>query len=377
MLSFEVVPGKKLGPFVLGMPIGQAIRWVQEHEREINLVEFQFGVELEEDVCLDLKDEGLRLHFGGATQTLQSAHVYQLGKLQLTYETKPFAGVRAVDPSLLALYQVFGPSYPGEMLNSTYQLNYPGLGFAFPIPPQFADITEAPVELPDGSVPLADALLLFKGRLQREPEEVSLSKVTAKLPHCAHYLQPVVLEVGKGIRLPAQENLLLPLRCHVQEVRVVLGEPQRTHSKTDARLQIHARENDENRSGEGQHVDPVPDYFMNYTEMGLDVLVCGTTQRVLKYVAHSNLPTHDNFYQYARCNWTLVGEDGEAITYYDVWSEETRKRMGIDPETQPVVHNRPAERGQHHLSTYFYGRSGLIVEVLKSDQIETVQIDCK
>jgi hypothetical protein len=144
------------------MPIGRAIQWVQEHERAINLVEFQFGVGLEHDVCLDLKDEGLRLHFGGLTQTLQVVAVYQLGKVQLTYETAPFAGVRAVEPSLLALYQVFGPSYPGCWGEEGYQLNYPGLGFAFPIPPAL-HLPEAPVELADGSVPLAAALSVFKG----------------------------------------------------------------------------------------------------------------------------------------------------------------------------------------------------------------------
>jgi hypothetical protein len=201
---------------------------------------------------------------------------------------------------------------------------------------------------------------------------VSLSKVTAKLPHCAHYLQPVILTVGEGLRLPAQEDARLPLRCHVQEVLVVLGEPQRTHSKTDGRLQIHAVEG-ESREAEEEE----PDYFLNYTELGLDVLICGTTQRVLKFVAHSNLPTHDNFYQYARCNWTVVGEEGRPVSYQDTWTEDVRKRLGIDEQTQPVVHNRPADRGQHHLSSYFYGRSGLIVEVLKTDQMETVQIDCK
>lgn len=35
----DIVPSKRLGPFVLGMPVGQTLEYLQEHEREISSVQ--------------------------------------------------------------------------------------------------------------------------------------------------------------------------------------------------------------------------------------------------------------------------------------------------------------------------------------------------
>jgi hypothetical protein len=103
------------------------------------------------------------------------------------------------------------------------------------------------------------------------------------------------------------------------------------------------------------------------------VLLDGTAHRARKFVCHSNAPQHDNFLQYARANWAVAGPAGTVAAPGRPWDEATRAALGIAPGADPVVHSRP-DRTLTHLSTAFFGRDGLIVEVLKNGQIESVQI---
>jgi hypothetical protein len=248
--GMDIVPGKRVGPFVLGMPVGAAIDYVQGHEREISAVQLQLGAGLDEDFALDLREEGLRLHFDGVLQTLRCVHVYELGRLALSYEGRPVAGPRAAEPSLVALLAAFGPSYPGQLAGPRYHLNYPGVGFVLPVLPGLAaqGRPDGPLEAPlqEGSVAVARELLVFRGKQLAAPQDVPLGKVTNALPGCASYFREVLLRPGVGLELPGAAAgggpLLLPLGCGAQDVRVVLGEPDRVFDKTDARLRIHAEE---------------------------------------------------------------------------------------------------------------------------------------
>ncbi len=380
----DIVPGKRLGPFVLGMPVGQAIEYVQEHEREVSSVVMLLGAGLNEDFALELREEGVRLHFDGTLQTLRFVHVYELGRLALSYEGKPVAGPRAPEPSLVALLAAFGPSYPGMLRGQRYELNYPGVGFVLPVLPGLAaqGRPDGPLEAPlqEGSVAVAREMLVFRGKQLGAPQDVSLGKITQALPGCSGYFREVVLRVGAGLELPGAGQggsaLLLPLGCGAQDVRTVLGEPDRVFDKTDARLRIHAEEEGGKGGAAGEETDEGGggDYFFNYTGLGLDVLLDGQSHRAVKFVAHSNAPQHDNFQQYARANWRVAGPDGAVLASLSrPWSPETRSALGIAPDVDPVVHSRP-DRTLTHLSTSFFGRDGLIVEVLKNNQIESVQI---
>lgn len=325
------------------------------------------------DICVDMPEQGTRLHFDSRLQTLKYAHVYDLTKLRLMYQGKYFTGPKAQDPSLLAIYGAFGPSYPGIFDNkaSNYCLNYPGVGFVFPIPQQFGPLYEggeAPVELPDKTAPIASQMFVFKGKALSAPEEVSLSKITNALPDCELYFEPVTLRVGKGLEFPSR-NLFLPLLSGTQDVIAVLGGPDKTYSKTENKLNIHS---------ERSTPPLVSSYFYNYFSFGIDVLFDGQTHKAIKFVVHSNYPTHDSFNQYSKCNWTVVTEGGGIITSHHRWNAEVKEALSIG-DVAPVVHNRPAggpdDRGLNfHLSTSFYGRDGVILEVMKSNLIESVQL---
>ena len=307
---------------------------------------------------------------------------------------KKVAGARA-EPTLLSLLAAFGPSYPGSLRAGRYELDYPGVGFVLRAGPALlaSGAVDGPLEAPlqEGSVSPASEMLLFRGKHLAFPQDVPLGKVTQTLPGCEHYLEEILLRVGTGIELPGRAATL-GLGCSAQDVRLVLGEPENVFVKTDARLKIHAE--DEGRVGGGggggggglsnsvitamassASETGEEDYFFNYFALGLDVLLDGQTHRAIKFVAHSNAPQHDAFVQYARARWSLALEKGPALlSVGQVLSAEVRASLGLPEKQDPVVHSRPDGAGRSHLSTAFYGRDGVIVEVLKSGQVETVQI---
>lgn len=338
---------------------------------------------MDEDFVLELRDEGIRLHFDGALQTLRLVHAVELGRGPVTfsYEGRAVAGPRAPEASLAALLAAFGPSYPGTLQNGLYHLNYPGVGFVLRAGPALAGVPDGPLEAPmqEGSVALATELFVFRGKQLGSPQDVSLAKITHALPGCEHYLEEVLLRVGRGIELPARQNAVLLLGCSAQDVRMVLGEPESIFVKTDGRLKIHAEDNDgaglQLSGGAGSEPSGEEDYFFNFFALGLDVLLDGQTHRAIKFVAHSNAPQHDSFVQYSRARWSLALDQGPPVlTVGQVLGAEARAALGLPERQDPVVYSRPDGVGRSHLSTAFYGREGVIVEVLKSGQVETVQI---
>lgn len=292
------------------------------------------------------------------------------------------AGPRA-EPSLLALLAAFGPSYPGLLQRGFYHLDYPGVGFVLRAGAALAGVADGPLEAPlqEGSVAAAaHEMLVFRGKHLSAPQDVPLGKVTQALPGCERYLEELQLCAGRGIVLPGRGALLLG--CSAQDVRLALGEPDRVFVKTDARLKIHAAEEGGGgaealqTSGEGEGASGEEDYFFNYFRLGLDVLLDGQTHRAVKLVAHSNAPQHDSFSQYARANWSLAAEEGgpPVLAVGQALGPEARAALGLPSRQDPVVYSRPDGAGRSHLSTAFFGRDGVIVEVLKSGQVETVQI---
>ncbi len=42
MLTMEIIPSKSFGPFSLGMPIGEALSWIQQKNKLISHVELKY-----------------------------------------------------------------------------------------------------------------------------------------------------------------------------------------------------------------------------------------------------------------------------------------------------------------------------------------------
>lgn len=105
---------------------------------------------LEMPVVVNLPDNGIRLRFDGPDQRLRLIEIVDFHRTIFTYKTEPF--IQNLESALHSpnrmrsslmyrrVYQLFGPSYPGEFLPSgdnsamgTYVLSYPGIAFSFPV----------------------------------------------------------------------------------------------------------------------------------------------------------------------------------------------------------------------------------------------------
>ncbi|KHN86875.1 UPF0183 protein T01G9.2 [Toxocara canis] len=112
-----------------------------------------------------------------------------------------------------------------------------------------------------------------------------------------------------------------------------------------------------------------------------DVCFDSMTNRVSKFVLHSNLPGHYDFGIYARCNFSIrVGD--EPLTLTPTSKRESfidRFTEGTDMATQQVVLSRNEKRSRSDAenpfgSTVCYGTNQVIVEVMSNGLIASVTL---
>uniref|UniRef100_A0AC34RBW0 Uncharacterized protein n=1 Tax=Panagrolaimus sp. JU765 TaxID=591449 RepID=A0AC34RBW0_9BILA len=114
-----------------------------------------------------------------------------------------------------------------------------------------------------------------------------------------------------------------------------------------------------------------------------DILIDNDTRRVQKFILHTNIPGHYDFGIYAKCAFTITVPDTNTCIKTDSKLEDFRhifltpdeegEREGI---IKPVVLNKSSTNGGENPfgSTFCYGRSQLIMEVLDNSYIATVII---
>lgn len=89
-----------------------------------------------------------------------------------------------------------------------------------------------------------------------------------------------------------------------QDVCTNLGAPSSVFYKSEDKMKIHspsAHKRVQNRRS---------DFFFNYFTLGLDVLFDARTQKVKKFILHTNYPGHYVFNIYHRCEFKLeLNED--------------------------------------------------------------------
>jgi hypothetical protein len=88
-------------------------------------------------------------------------------RLQMRYATSSIGGP-SVAATFVAVYALFGPTFPGtyNTKRCIYTLFYPGLSFAFPIPAQYTECcqhreAELPLEFPDGTTPVMSRVCIY------------------------------------------------------------------------------------------------------------------------------------------------------------------------------------------------------------------------
>ncbi|CAK9099823.1 PHAF1 protein At3g51130, partial [Durusdinium trenchii] len=439
----EVEPNVRLGWFVLGMGINDAISVLRRQfvpRRPKTQVLYSASKPLERDVVIRVSEMGLQLRFDAKTQRLVLVDVFDVEKSLLSYSSTSFAGPPGgAKHNLLELYNLFGPTYPGSFERDLdcYVLRYQGLCLMFTLPEKykrkFMSSEELPLELPNGESPKLCRVMVYNGLEERKPRVVEASEeVLGSLPLAPElsltsfgprYLEEVCLKIhadGSPTTIQFLRRLRnLKLGSSMQEVVAELGHPAKVFFKSDRRMQIHGKisastpsstaltsptPNDRNSPSMKarsrlQRVDTPPvlspsgaaaglsdvdyfsasDYFLNYFDLGLDLLIDGATHRLKKVVAHSNLPGHSEFSQYNKCEFRVVFERVSIDADVDIEVTQTSDKPVIitpdmkwadvevllGPSGKPMIHDSGVVANPFG-ATHLYAYEGCVFEVARN-----------
>ena len=151
-------------------------------------------------------------------QRLKSIQVYDLGILSLSYSGVTFTGTST--PTFDRIYQLFGPTFPGSMKDIHYLLNYPGLTFTFEIPEKYRKLYEGttqeiPIELPDGSTPISNFMIIYRGKDFNH-------MILPPLKDNNFYYEEVLISLGESIYLEDRKRKIY-FNSSPQDVMSELG----------------------------------------------------------------------------------------------------------------------------------------------------------
>eukprot|EP01116_Phalansterium_solitarium_P022448 TRINITY_DN741_c0_g1_i1.p1 TRINITY_DN741_c0_g1~~TRINITY_DN741_c0_g1_i1.p1 ORF type:complete len:400 (+),score=174.33 TRINITY_DN741_c0_g1_i1:154-1353(+) len=394
VLALDVVPGKKVGPFTLGMPIGEAIGWIQQKNKLISHAELKYNEAepLATDIIVELNEDGLMLRFEPFTQKLKAIEVYDVPKLVLSYAGTEFSGgsgLGARTATLVSVNERFGPTHPGEFQpqRSLYYLHYPGLSFAFVIPRKYAALYSdrnaiPPMEFPDRQTPVANRIYVYAGTDMLKP---------AALPPAPNplYFEEVQVQLDGSLHFMTR-GTTLDFTSTTQDVLSMLGPPTRVFFKQQDLMKIHvggtaSPAQSQLHAPPQQHetvsatVSGSGDYFYNYCALGLDVLFEPRTHRAVKFVLHSNFPAHAEFNTYVKCNFRLLvprptpdAPDACDVINADLKWPAVQKLLApvYGAAGKPVVHSKASPFG----ATLFYGFPHLIFETMKNGHLASLTL---
>ncbi|CAL9760841.1 unnamed protein product, partial [Musa acuminata subsp. burmannicoides] len=313
-ITLDLRPGFGIGPFNLGMPLHEAFAQVEHQPNIYDVVHVKYLDEepLKLDIVISFPDHGFHLRFDPWTQRLRLIEVYDVKRLQMRYANSLIGGPSTL-ATFVAVYALFGPTYPGtyDQVRGIYTLFYPGLSFAFPIPSQYTYCcqngevsAELPLEFPDGTTPVACRVSVYDGSSDSKVGVGSLLDKASvpPLPAGSLYMEEVHAKLGEELWFTVGGQHI-PFGASPQDVWTELGRPCGIHQKQVDQMVIHSAS------------DPRPrttlcgDYFYNYFSRGLDILFDGQTHKIKKFVLHTNFPGHSDFNTYMKCNFVIYDSD--------------------------------------------------------------------
>eukprot|EP00123_Amoebidium_parasiticum_P000783 comp11683_c0_seq1/m.6221 comp11683_c0_seq1/g.6221 ORF comp11683_c0_seq1/g.6221 comp11683_c0_seq1/m.6221 type:complete len:426 (-) comp11683_c0_seq1:175-1452(-) len=412
--KYNVIPGKSIGPFVVGMPLSVAIDYLKQQFREIKSVDLLYSERqpLQVDIVVRLNRDGLQLRFNPSTQRLKIVEVFDPSCVVLSYGGTVFSSAETL-PTFANIYRLFGPSYPGDYdaVQHYYRLSYPGLAFFFPIPSKYDSLYangkgDVPLQFLDGTTPVARRLCIYSEEALNPPQIAN----TAQSPTWP--VEEVLVKPGVGIQL-VQSGAQVLFGDSCQDVLSEIGPPSKVFYKEEDKMKIHARS--------AKSSTKCSDYFYNYFDLGLDILFSATTHTVTKFVLHTNFPCHYDFNVYQKCNFRILirrpdksptqkdpsppavddegtgehvpeykettGTEGEKSARAS-WSDDeaggvfvvtgdttwTSIQSTLGPaHGKPVVYDRGSANNPFG-PTHFFGYSDTIYEVMRNDHVASVTL---
>ncbi|XP_065200197.1 PHAF1 protein CG7083 [Planococcus citri] len=416
MLELDVVPERSLGceqwEFILGMHFSQAVAIIQSQVGVIKGVQVYYSDTnpLDYDLILHLPQDGIRFVFDAVLQRLKLIEVFDMKLVKLKYCNTIFNSSEIL-PTIQEIEQCFGATHPGifDCEKQMFTLNFRGLSFSFDVDSKFqpgiAQCGLGSLQFTTGVSPVVSKMVIYAGNNLKNCTSNDYQGIipvpVVPLPiSCYHGLSYVEKALvlrdrtnTKGIQLTLHmqgsgslrrqritllKDLYFGITC--QDVMSLLGSPSQVFYKSEDKMKIHS-------PNAHLHVKTPrrSDYFFNYFSLGLDILFDAKTQRMKKFILHTNYPGHYNFNMYNRCDFRIclnaekqVPESKKQnskdkvleITAFTKWDDISDLLKHSD---RPVVLNRSGCTNINPFgSTFCYGYQDMIFEVMQNQHIASV-----
>ncbi|TFK55961.1 UPF0183-domain-containing protein [Heliocybe sulcata] len=376
-LDVDIRPGHGLGLFELGSSLWNVLDLLRSLPHIFPQVDIKYDVDSSviTPVVLHIRPH-LDLLFSGHHQRLHTICVRRLRDphppLIVHYKDTIMSSQEEV-LRRLGVSRTFGPTYPGD------DLHYPGVWFSFEEDRIGEGIkASGPGHTEDRMQEVKRIIVSQKGP---EGDERDALEEVLECPIMHDDIARAIVKVHRGVTLYQHLPSAGPIQIQLgvttaQDLTCDLGPPLRTHYKEDDRMSIHSttRETEEEEEA---------DYFYNYFQHGIDVLISGHTHVCKKIILHTNIPGTPLFQRYKRCLWQIEGqpEDDEDDTpprmkFYDRFESINHF---LSPREMPpsMVLDRTDDEENLILpnsTTRLMGYDGIILEVTESGHVVSVML---
>ena len=303
-LAHAVVPGSRVGPFKLGMSLFEALSVlkllapVSAETRKTQLY-FSRTTPLDKPIVLNVCALGMKLRFDAKYQKLLVIDINDVATFPMSFQGHLVGGKQnsaSESGTLKQLYEILGVTHTGfrkdELPKDNFCLQYPGLLVAFRVPLK-ENFTGIPLVLNGGISPPLVRVVVHEFDFARNVAK-QITRSTAILDVYVNDDRPVeVYFREKGGIIAIGDST-----C--QDVISLLGPPSKLHVKQLEPIGTKARRQAQDPSGGVND-----DYFLNYFELGLDILMNGTSNTVRKMILRTNLLAHPAFGQYEKSCFTI------------------------------------------------------------------------
>jgi hypothetical protein len=302
-LAHAVVPGNRVGPFKLGMSLYEVLNVLKllapaSETSKKTLLCFSRSSPLEKPIVVDVCSLGVKLRFDPKYQKLLVIDVYDVDILAMSFQGHLVGGKNnssSENRSLKLLYEILGVTHTGfrkdELPRDNFCLQYPGLLVAFQVPVKEV-FTGIPLVLTGGTSPPLVRVVVHEFEFVRNVAK-PIVRSTGTLDIYVSDDRPVEIHFReKGGVIAIGEST-----C--QDLISLLGASSKLYIKQQEPIGTKARRQVKDAESGND------DYFLNYFELGLDVLVNGSNNTVRKVILRTNLLAHPAFGQYEKCSFTV------------------------------------------------------------------------
>lgn len=400
MLDIEITPEKSISSekwqIILGMSLYQVIQILKSNCETIKAVQLIYNDKdpISSDYMLNLANDGIILYFDSSNQRLKLIEISDMKKLRLRYYGNYFNNIPAVQPTFDQIIEIFGITSPGVYDNnsSVFLLRFPGLLFTFSIDfrvePKITHGIQS-LHFPAGRAPLVSKISIYNGdspttAIAPEIPLICLNKDTfsskIRVIRDGRQTKGISLDLYMQGTYQLERETFEKSDAEVffndscQDVMSVLGTPSSVYYKSEELNKLAINDNFSAAGKDGQQND----YFFNYITLGMDILFNSETNRVTKFILHSNFPCHYNFNSYFMCNFEIQATNPDTFQSYVVTPASTLQKLQekLNIKSQPAILHRSNSTNSVNPfgPTFFYLYEDIIFEIMTNGYIASITL---